>query len=96
MSEASNLIERMERETGTRIDANNGDNMAMNSLMGAISRLMGYSPTSYRPVDDVVAGTLIRHQMSAEYEREQEGNKIIANMLSGGMSPDDLKDFLGE
>lgn len=96
MSEASDLIERMERETGQRIDANGGDNMAMNGLLGAISRLMGQSPSSYREADDVVAGSLIRHQMSNEYAREQENRKMMANMLAGGMSPDDLKDFLGE
>ena len=95
MSAASDLIERMERETGQRIDDNGGDNLAMAGLFGAIARAMGKTPPSYRECDDVAAGVVIRHQMSPEYEQEQKSNEMMANMLAGGMSPDDLKAFLG-
>lgn len=96
MSAASDLIERLEAETGQRIDDNDSDNLAMAGLFGAISRLMGQSPKTYRECDDVAAGLLIKHQVSPEYQREQEGKKIMAAMLAGGMSPDDLKGLLGK
>lgn len=95
MSAASDLIERLEAETGQRIDDNDGDNMAMAGLLGAMSRLMGQSPASYTERDDVAAGVLIKHQMSPEYKREQESKEMMAAMLAGGMSPDDLKGLLG-
>ena len=63
MSAACYLIERMERETGQRVDENDGDNMAVNGLIGALSRMMGSSPASYRQEDDVAAGTLIRQML---------------------------------
>ncbi len=95
MSEASDLIERMEAETGQRIDSNNGDNLAMAGLFGAMSRLLGQSPASYRERDDVAAGVLIKHQISPEGQREKEGDEMLAVMLTNGMSPDDLKALLG-
>ena len=85
MPAASDLIERMEAETGQRIDDNDGDNMAMAGLLGAMSRLMGQSPSTYRKRDDVAAGVLIRHQMSPEYQQEQESKRLMAAMLSGGV-----------
>ena len=96
MSEASDLIERLERETGRRIDANDGDNLAMAGLFGAISRVMGKSPATYTERDDVAAGLLIRHQMTPEYKREQESKAMLANLLRAGLSPDDLGSLLGK
>jgi len=90
MSAANDLIERMEAETGQRIDSSDGDNPAMAGLMGAMSRLMGKSPTSYRPEDDVAAGLLIRHEMSEAGERKRQGNDTLRAMLLMGFSPDDL------
>ncbi len=95
MSEASNLIERMERETGQRIDSNRGDNNAVAGLLGAMSRLMGQSPSSYRECDDVAVGLLIKHQMSPKGQREKESDAMLAAMLTSGMSPDDLKSLMG-
>ncbi len=95
MSKASKLIERLEAETGQRIDSNDGDNLTMAGLLGAISRLMGKSPSSYRARDDVAAGLLIKHQMSPEYEREQESKKMMAELLASGLSPDDVKGLMG-
>jgi len=95
MSAANDLIERLERETGQRIDDNDGDNNAMAGLLGAMSRLMGESPPNYTSHEDVAAGILIQHQMSPEYKREQQGEKLVANMLMSGMSPDLVKSFLG-
>jgi len=95
MSVASDLIERLEQETGQRIDDNDGDNSAMAGLFGAVSRLMGQSPPSYRERDDVAAGLLIRHQMTPEYKRKQEANRLVAGLLAAGMLPDDIKDVIG-
>ena len=96
MSEANDLIERLERETGQRIDDNDGDNFAMAGLFGALSRMMGQSPASYTEKDDVAAGVLIRYQMNPEYQREQEGKRMVADMLRSGMSPDDVGALLGK
>ena len=95
MSVASDLIERLEAETGQRIDDDDGDNMAMAGLLGAMSRLMGKSPKSYRERDDVVAGLLIRQHMSPEYQQKQEAEALLASLLVGGMSPDDIKSLMG-
>ena len=92
MSEASDLIERLERETGQRIDADGGQNMAMAGLIGAMSRLMGQSPPSYRERDDVAAGLLITHRQSFEGQQEQA---LLAELLASGMSPDDVKALFG-
>ncbi len=94
MAAGSDLIERLERETGQRIDSNGGDNMAMAGLVGAMSRLLGQSPPSYRERDDVVAGVVILHQMTPEYRRQQARNDLVAEMLVNGVSPDDLGDLL--
>lgn len=94
MSASNDLIERLEAETGQRIDDNNGDNNAMAGLFGAISRIMGQSPPSFTERDDVVAGLFIRHQMSSEGRREKERKGMVAAMLASGMSLDDIGDFL--
>lgn len=95
MSEAGNLIERMEEETGQRIDSNDGDNNAIAGLLGAMARLMNQSPSRYTKKDDVAAGLLIKYQMSLEGQREKENKEMICNMLTSGVSPDTLKDLLG-
>jgi hypothetical protein len=95
MSVASDLIERLEKETGQRIDSNGGDNNAIAGLLGAISRIMGQSPPSYQERDDVAAGLLIRHQMSPEYAQEQKEKEILADLLTSGLSPDDVKNLMG-
>ena len=95
MSAASKLIERMECETGQRIDASDGNNLAIAGLLGAMSRMMGQSPASYTSRDDVAAGALIQHQLSPAGQRERESEKMLTAMLVSGMSPDTLKDLLG-
>ena len=95
MSAASKLIERMERETGQRIDASDGNNLAIAGMLGAMSRMLGQSPASYTPRDDVAAGALIQHQLSPAGQRESESKKMLTAMLVSGMSPDTLKDLLG-
>lgn len=94
MSEANDLIDRLEKETGQRIDDNDGDNNAMAGLLGAMSRELGQSPPSYRECDDVAAGILIKHQMSPEGQREKKGKEMLAEMLASGMSPETLKNYL--
>ncbi len=95
MTAENDLIERMEKETGQRIDDNDGDNNAMAGLFGAMSRIMEQSPPSYQERDDVAAGILIRHQMTTEYEQEQQRQALITEMLISGMSPDDVKKLFG-
>lgn len=56
MSAASDLIERMERETGQRIDDNEGDNLALVGLFGAIVRIAGKS--SHNKRDDAAVGVI--------------------------------------
>ena len=93
MSAASDLIERMERETGQRIDSDDPSNMAMAGLFGAVARMMGKSSHDER--DDVVAGLLVMHQMTPEYRNEQESRQMIASLLSSGLSPDDIRNMWG-
>jgi len=93
MSAASDLIERLEQETGQRVDDENS--LAMAGLFGAMSRLMGQSPPTYRERDDVVAGLLIQHQMSPEYQREQAEKQKMAELLTSGMTPEEVKALMG-
>ena len=95
ISVSNDLIERLEKETGQRVDDNDGDNLAIAGLLGAMSRLLGQSPANYEERDDVADGVLIRHQMTPKYQREQDGKKMMAEMLRGGISPDELKNLLG-
>lgn len=68
----------------------------MTGLFGAVAQALQDTRYGGDPVgNDIVAGTLIRHQMSPEYQREQEAKKMLAGLLVGGLSPDDLKSFLG-
>jgi len=87
MSTAANdLIERMERETGQRVDADSS--LMMAGLFGAIARLMGKS--SHQERDNIAAGVLIRHQLSLEGQREMERAEWLADILTGGFPPDAL------
>ena len=88
MSAASELIEQMEADTGQRIDDNDGDNLAITGLLGAMSRMMGKSPDTYTEQDDVAAGLLIQNP-------KPELDEMIANLLLSGMSPDDIKSITG-
>ena len=82
-------------ETGQRIDDNDDDNLAMAGLFGAMARLLEQTPPSYQKRDDVAAGVLIRHQMSHEYARKRESDRMLAQMLTTGMSPDSIADLFG-
>jgi len=94
MSKANDLIERLEKETGQRIDE--PGSMAMLGLLGAMSRIMGKSPASYTEKDDVAAGTVIAYRMSPEYKRKKQTDEMIASMLANGMSPDDIAKLTGK
>lgn len=89
MSKASDLIERLERETGQRIDNNDGNNFAMAGLIGALFRSM--NKTSYEARDDVAVGIMIRHKHSPEYRMKREVDDMLADLMIAGMSPDDIK-----
>lgn len=94
MSDASELIERMERETGQRIEDNDGNNFAITGLFGALARAMGKSNHDSR--DDIEAGVIIKHQMTPEYEREEKGKRMLASMIASGVSPDDISKLMGK
>ena len=95
MSKSANeLIRRLEEETGQRIDE--PGSAAMAGLFGAMSRLLGQSPSAYRERDDVVAGLVIQNQLSSEYRRKQQADKLLADLIAGGMSPDDAAALLGK
>ena len=85
MSAASDLIARLEQETGQRVDSDDGNNDAMAGLFGALSRIMEQSPPSYTEKDDVAAGLVIKHQMSAEHQQEQEDKQLMALMVMNGL-----------
>jgi len=55
-TEAEKLIERMEKETGQRVDDPNG--MAITGLLGAMARLSGNS--THDEKDDLIAGIVIQ------------------------------------
>lgn len=93
MSTASELIERMERETGQRVDSNGFDNNAIAGLIGALLRETGRS--GHRSRDDVAAGTLARYQMSPAGQAEREANEMFVNLLLSGLSPDEAAALLG-
>ncbi len=86
MSTASDLIKRLEKETGQRISSNNGDNLAIAGLMGAMSRLLEQSPDNYTEREDLAAGVIIKHRMSPE--------ELLVSKLESRISPDDLKNLL--
>lgn len=94
MSAASDLIERLEAETGQCVD--DPGSLALVGLFGALSREMGLSPKAYTPHDDVAAGIFIQHQMSPEWEQGQAAREMLAQLLSAGMSPDDAVALLGD
>ena len=86
MSEASDLIERMEKETGQRIDDNGGDNFAMAGLLGAMVREMGKSPKSYKERDDVAAGVVIKHGGVGRHS-------ALEAMMLAGFDPADIHEI---
>lgn len=86
MSKASELIDRMEQETGQRIDDNGGDNSAMLGLLGAVAREMDISKHASR--DDVAAGVLLANP---ESELQRIGKRLYTSILAGGVSPEDLQ-----
>ena len=68
----------------------------MTGLFGAISQALQGTQYGGDPVgNDLAAGVVIRHRMSPECQREQEAKQMLAGLLVGGLSPDDLKSFLG-
>jgi len=95
MSQSSDLIERLEQETGQRIDDNDGDNFAMAGLIGAMARMMNQSPSCYTERDDVSTGMLIRNSLSPEYQRKKSAQALMAELLIAGVSPDDIQSLTG-
>lgn len=86
------LIEAHEAYQDERYESSDS---VMTGLFGAVAQALQDTRYGGDPVgNDIAAGTLIRHQMSPEYQREQEAKKMLAGLL-GVLSPDDLKSFLG-
>lgn len=84
------LIERAEREAGCRVDDPNNPN-ALAILLGSLARELGQH--QYQPKYDVVAGTLIMHQLGEAMERERQRDRIMLLMLALGIDPDTLKEL---
>ncbi len=94
MSEALELIEGCERKTGQRIDNPNSDAMTM--LFGTMARIMNDTPESdLTSKDDFAVGVLVQHQISEEGQRQKQSKQMLEKMLSGGLSPDDIKAIAG-
>ena len=74
-NEATNLIEKWERETGTR--ATDSGSAAQAGLMGELARMMGKSSHDAR--DDFVAGVLI--QNSEELKKQEVVERAQAEMF---------------
>lgn len=93
LRKAGHLIEAHEAYQDARWDQN--DNV-LTGIAGAIAQAIAGVSYSGDPVgNDIAAGTIARHQMSPEGQKEQATNEMIAAMLAGGMSPDDIKSLLG-
>jgi hypothetical protein len=68
----------------------------MTGLFGAMAQALQGTRYGGDPVgNDIAAGTLVRHRMSPEYQRELEAKQMMAGLLLAGLSPDDLKEILG-
>jgi hypothetical protein len=93
MGKADELIERAERETGQRIDKDGYDNNAMSLIFGALAREMG--KTAHGEEEDFAAGSMIRHKTIDAWKIEEKRNKLIADMLTSGVSPDSIGELLG-
>ena len=65
----------------------------MAGLIGAIARMMETS--THRAHDDVAAGVVIKHRMSPEYAEKKASDKLLAELLTSGLSPDDIQGLLG-
>lgn len=89
---AEEMILRLEKECHCRVDSNSFDNPVVAGLLGAAARALGQS--HHRSEDDVVAGTLIKFNLSAEGRRKREADRMIADLLAAGVSPDDLRDLM--
>ena len=77
MSAANDLIERMERETGQRIDE--PGSLALAGLMGSLARGLGVSNHEKR--DDVAAGLM----MTPEALKKQRYKEMAALLFVAGM-----------
>lgn len=90
MSAASDLIERMERETGQRIYDNDGDNNAVAGCIGAIARMMGNTAhTDYAddPKIDVPVGMYIKATSTPEYKARERSKELMLEMFMAGLTP---------
>ena len=92
MSEADDLITQAEELAGCRWDDPSGVGIA--ALFGAVAREMGRNP--HPPKDDVAAGLLIQHQISARGKAERASAEMLAALLAGGVDPADLAALLGD
>jgi hypothetical protein len=90
-NEAGDLIEQAEALAGCRWDDPSGLGIA--ALFGAVAREMGRNP--HGPKDDIAAGILLQHQMSARGRAERASNEMLAALLTMGLGPDDIAALSG-
>jgi hypothetical protein len=98
METAGDLIERMEREAGCRVDDNDGNNLAVAGLMGAMARLMGKTAhTDYAndPKMDIPVGMYIQATNTPEHRAREAAGRAMAEMLCAGMPMEAVEALAG-
>ena len=61
-------------------------------IFGAIAQALSGTRYGGDPVgNDIAAGTLVRYQMSPEWQAKRASDKLLASLLMAGLSPDDIQ-----
>lgn len=80
--DATELIEKVEGETGVRFDSNGFDNSAMTMLFGAIANAMA-NPDKDILEDAFAVGTIVKSKRDSSRE-------VLGRLLEVGMTPDSI------
>lgn len=92
LREMGHIIEAHEAYQDQRYEES--DNV-MTGLFGAIAQALQGTHYGGDPVgNDIAAGLLVRHQMSPEGQAKRESDRLLAQMLMAGLSPDDIGSLL--
>lgn len=98
LRDMGHIIEAHEAQQNSLYDDPDGG--AMTGIIGAVAQALhgrNYGSTGSRQIgDDIAVGTIVQHEMSPEGQRERAARQMMANLLAGGMSPDDVGKLLGK
>jgi hypothetical protein len=83
----TNIIEKIEEQTGQRYDSNDGDNDTMTTLYGMLAIALSGNDV-YKESDAFPVGVYLKHQMSPEGNAEREAGRHLKNLILSGLSPD--------